>query len=194
MLAPFERVVLWFHLTLAALLLCAGQAVPNRGLLLLAAAAIALACVLLARLLVGRSARVTALARAAAALVAVPMTFTLLGRYLPAIHAEPYEWVMREQDVALLGRDAWWLLRGVLDHAWFTDLLQLVYASFYALPLLVGVALAARGRWAEVEASTACVTFAFFVSYLGYFLWPATSPYLFVDEFVPVVGDRKSVV
>jgi membrane-associated phospholipid phosphatase len=188
MVGSFERVVIWFHLTLAALLVCAGGVVPHRGLLLALGAAATLSMLALSWALLRRSPRAAALCRFAAALVMIPATFTLLGSYLPAIHPEPYEWTMRDQDVALFGQDAWWLLRGVLDHPLVVDTLQLVYASFYGLPVAVGIALAWQRRWVDVEAGTACMSFGFFVSYLGYFLWPATSPYLFVDEFLPVVG------
>ncbi len=97
----------------------------------------------------------------------------------PVIEAlNPERW-----DAALAAADARWLAAlgeawfGLLGRpAWLTDLLYGAYASFYLLP--VSVAGAAR-RWrgpAAFERVVLALLLCFYLSYAGYFLWPALGP------------------
>ncbi|HVY49313.1 MAG TPA: phosphatase PAP2 family protein, partial [Minicystis sp.] len=61
---------------------------------------------------------------------------------------------------------------------WLTDLASIAYVSFYALPVVVALgALSRHGRGA-FEACVFTVVATFLVSYVGYFVWPATGPRL----------------
>jgi membrane-associated phospholipid phosphatase len=106
----------------------------------------------------------------------------VLGLYLllqPVIEAvNP-----RRYDALLAAADARWfgpLAAGWRDllgrPPWLTDLLYAAYASFYLLP--VGVAAAARWRRgaAAFEQVVLPLLLGFYLSFLGYFLWPALGP------------------
>jgi len=106
----------------------------------------------------------------------------VLGLYLllqPVIEAvNP-----RRYDAALAAADARWFgplaegWRTLLGRPpWLTDLLYAAYASFYLLP--VGVAAAARLRRgaAAFERVVFPLLLGFYLSFLGYFLWPALGP------------------
>ena len=92
--------------------------------------------------------------------------------------ANPHRW-----DPVLARTDAHWF--GPLAARWrgalgrpsaFTDLMYLAYASFYFLP--VAVALLARRRLgpAAFERFAFTLLLGFYLSFLGYFLWPAEGP------------------
>jgi membrane-associated phospholipid phosphatase len=106
----------------------------------------------------------------------------VLALYLalqPVIEAlNPRRW-----DAALAAADARWFAalgaawRGLLGRpAWLTDLLYAAYVSFYLLP--VGVAAAARLRRGPqaFERAVLALLLCFYLSYAGYFLWPALGP------------------
>jgi membrane-associated phospholipid phosphatase len=182
---PCERLIAWFHLTLALLLVIAGEHVPGQWLLAALFCAIASSMWALERGLAQTPAPKATLVRGFLALVGVPWTFTELGWLLPMIHPEPFEWRMLEQDRWLLGGDAWQLL-APWSSPWLGELLQWVYASFYFLPVAIGVALGCQRRWLQMEAVVAVFVLGFYLSYLGYFLWPAMAPYQFFSHEAPL--------
>jgi membrane-associated phospholipid phosphatase len=102
--------------------------------------------------------------------------FLLLQPLLTA--ANPARW-----DTVLAGVDARWF--GSLAAAWhgafgrpsaFTDLVYLGYASFYFLPLAVAVLARTRLGPDRFEAVVFTLLLGFYLSFLGYFLWPAEGP------------------
>lgn len=126
-------------------------------------------------LLVLRLGRAKSLLRDFAPVALLPAIFLLLQ---PLVAANPARW-----DAALAAADARWF--GALAPAWqgafgrpalFTDLVYLAYASFYFLPL--GVALLTRLRLGaeRYERTAFTLLLGFYLSFLGYFLWPAEGP------------------
>lgn len=104
-----------------------------------------------------------------------PIAFSALGLILPGVHPEPFEYVWLAWDRALFGTDVARFADGRLS-GWFAELLQLVYASFYVIP--IGAALGARrGRGAAAfDRATTILVGAFLCSYLGYLLVPTLGP------------------
>lgn len=103
-------------------------------------------------------------------------TFLLLQPLVVAVNG--HRW-----DAPLAATDARWF--GALAARWrgafgrpaaFTDLVYLAYASFYLLPLTV--ALLARRRLGPdgFERVAFTLLLGFYLSFLGYFLWPAEGP------------------
>ena len=119
--------------------------------------------------------------RGAFALFAVPLVFSAMGLVLPALHPEPWEWTWMAWDRALLGSDPTVAAGGWLTPAW-TELLQWVYTSFYAIPIVTIATLGWRRGGDEFDRALITVTFCFLVTYLGYFLWPTLPPYLFLPH------------
>jgi len=64
-----------------------------------------------------------------------------------------------------------------------TELLQIVYATFYFLPMILAVSLVLNNRKTEADYSVFAVIFGFFVSYIGYFLFPAVGPRFHLHDF-----------
>ncbi|MEJ2696551.1 MAG: phosphatase PAP2 family protein [Candidatus Sulfobium sp.] len=57
-----------------------------------------------------------------------------------------------------------------------TDVLQVSYSSYYFLPLILGFSLKANGENLRFERSLFLVMLCFYLSYIGYLLWPALGP------------------
>lgn len=57
-----------------------------------------------------------------------------------------------------------------------TDFLQLSYSSYYFLPVILGIALKAHNEDLHFERSLFLVMLCFYLSYVGYLLWPALGP------------------
>jgi membrane-associated phospholipid phosphatase len=91
------------------------------------------------------------------------------------------EWLVAA-DRRLLGGDATvWCSR--VAHPVVTEVLQLAYATFYALPVLVAVELYAGERdWRFRQWGFVCA-FGFFVSYAGYLSLPAVGPRFTLHAF-----------
>jgi len=91
------------------------------------------------------------------------------------------EWLIAA-DRRLLGGDATvWFSR--VAHPVVTEALQVAYATFYALPVLVAVELYAGEReWRFRQWAFVCA-FGFFVSYAGYLSLPAVGPRFTLQAF-----------
>jgi len=106
----------------------------------------------------------------------VLLVFLLLQPLVEALN--PRRW-----DAALAAVDARWF--GALAARWhrafgrpatFTDLVYLAYASFYFLPIAVAVLARLRLGPEDFERVAFRILLGFYLSFLGYFLWPAEGP------------------
>ncbi len=116
------------------------------------------------------------LARDFAPVAMVVAIFMLLQPIIAALNPVRYDAVLAAADARWLAplAAAW---RGALGRPdWFTDLVYAAYVSYYLLPPAVLVT-ARAWRGPEVFEQVAFATLlAFYLSYLGYFLWPASGP------------------
>lgn len=58
----------------------------------------------------------------------------------------------------------------------FTDILQGAYSAYYFLPLSLGLILKLRGRDGEFDRTVFLILLCFYLSYVGYILFPALGP------------------
>jgi membrane-associated phospholipid phosphatase len=111
-------------------------------------------------------------------------TFEMVGHLVPIISPDSREnWLLRA-DRMLFGSDPtrWF---GWSEHFPFvTELLQIIYSSFYFLPLILAWRLLRQRNYAALEHALLLLIAGFLISYLGYLLIPARSPYrLFAYPF-----------
>ena len=106
----------------------------------------------------------------------ITFLFMQLGKVVP--YANPFhgERLLHRLDTALfLG----WNPNGLLDHLAFpllTEVLQIVYAGYYLLPLILLPALLWRRQVGRTLLCLTPILLGFLLSYLGYFVLPATGP------------------
>jgi len=169
-LRPSERLT---ALVLAGLLVLAALARPEGWVLRATVFAGLLLVVLWLSRVRGKG---TTMLRDFLPVLVVLLVFLLLQPLVVAVN--PRRW-----DAALAALDGRWFR--VLAAAWhgafgrpavFTDLAYLAYASFYLLPLAVGVLARLRLGPEGFEQVVFAILLGFYLSFLGYFLWPAEGP------------------
>lgn len=57
-----------------------------------------------------------------------------------------------------------------------TDILQIAYTTYYFIPIVFGILLLRNGQKKEFERSLFLVLFCFYLSYIGYIIFPALGP------------------
>ncbi len=185
---PSERIGL-IALLLVSLLL-AGLRPPGTGRTLLLLAIIGAAAALATRL--GARGGLPGLVRDAMPYVVVVVLFTHLQPAIEAVNTARY-------DALLAGLDGRWF--GGLVAAWhgalgrpapFTDAVYVVYVSFYLLPVVVLLSIRTwRGR-ELMERASFTVLVGFYLSFVGYFLWPTAGPRLPVSQEAALGGGDVS--
>jgi membrane-associated phospholipid phosphatase len=166
----------WFVLLLAVIALDF-RAIPSPGIAIAAHGAgllVALAVPWMAKRLPAERAHVL---RAAVSLLMVPFAFEALGHLVPYVSPDSRESWLRRADLLLFGSDPTRWIGSSDRFPWLTEVLQLVYMSFFFLPLILAARLIARRDWRGLERATLVIVLGFFISYLGYLLVPARSPY-----------------
>jgi membrane-associated phospholipid phosphatase len=122
--------------------------------------------------------------RALASCAGLPLTFSSYSWLLPAAHPEPYEYCWLACDRALFGSDLSAAALGSLPPVVLTAL-QVIYASFYLLPIAAGLLVARARGGAAFDRAMAILVGCFLMSYLGYLLFPTLPP-----ETVLAAGGR----
>jgi membrane-associated phospholipid phosphatase len=78
-------------------------------------------------------------------------------------------------DYALFGvHPTLWMERWIAS--WFTDVMSLAYVSYYFIPLILVAALYRKDRMMEFDRAVFVLAFGFYVSYIGYLIFPAVGP------------------
>jgi membrane-associated phospholipid phosphatase len=67
-----------------------------------------------------------------------------------------------------------WMQRWISP--WFTDIMSLAYLSYYFLPVIFIAALYLKDRMLEFDEAMFILTFGYYVSFIGYLLFPAVGP------------------
>jgi membrane-associated phospholipid phosphatase len=184
---PSERLGLMALLILSLIL--AALRPPGAGSVLLVLAVTAAAAVLLCR---APDAGLPGLARDAAPYAVMVVIFTHLQPAIEAINPARY-------DAYLAGLDQRWL--GDVVRAWrgamgrptaFTDTVYLAYASFYFLPVVVLLAVRTFRRGDAMERASFTILLGFYLSFVGYFLWPTSGPRQPSSEEAALGGEAVS--
>jgi len=64
-----------------------------------------------------------------------------------------------------------------------TEILQIVYGMFYLLPILLGLFLLRKKKYVAMDYSVFIIIYGFYLSYLGYFIWPGIGPRFTLHNF-----------
>ncbi|MBL9079164.1 MAG: phosphatase PAP2 family protein [Planctomycetes bacterium] len=165
----------------------ATQSVGDRLAHLATHAAVLLAVVVVHWLAVRRSPAAARPWRAALAIVGLPVVFSAMAWLLPAVHPEPYEWLWLAVDRAWFGGDVGALVIPWL-RPWSVELLQLVYAVFYFVPIAACVGAGWRCGAAAFDRALLGIVGGFLASYLGYLLVPTLGPKVVLAFAQPLEG------
>lgn len=119
----------------------------------------------------------------------IPLNFTELHDLVHVVHPHDFDPVLIQMDHFLLGvNPTVWLER--LLNPWLTEILQVVYSTFYFLPIVLGILLIRAHKEKELHLFVFQVVYGFYLSYIGYFLFPALGPRFSLASLqtVPLTG------
>jgi membrane-associated phospholipid phosphatase len=196
LLYPADKIVIAYLVIIAALIVAFSFRIPVWPQLIAAHTLVIIAVLLLAKWEQGASRRVAASPPRSAALsrfihgwypvALITATFKELTYLIPLIHPRDFDAKLAAIDYRLFGtHPTVWLER----FTWpaITEVLQIVYATYYFLPLILG-ALLWHKRWFEpYKFWVFVVTLGFYVSYLGYIAVPATGP-----RYLPAIQEAQT--
>jgi membrane-associated phospholipid phosphatase len=78
-------------------------------------------------------------------------------------------------DFSIFGvQPTFWMQRWIVP--WLTDILSLAYISYYFIPVVFIFVLYLRNRMVELDRSVFVLAFGYYVSFIGYILFPAVGP------------------
>jgi membrane-associated phospholipid phosphatase len=75
------------------------------------------------------------------------------------------------------------------SHPLITEILQIVYGSFYLLPILLGLFLLKKKRYLATDFAVFLVVYGFYLSYIGYFALPGIGPRFTLHNFETINQD-----
>jgi membrane-associated phospholipid phosphatase len=105
----------------------------------------------------------------------VLVIFDSLGWLVHAIHPRDIDPFLIRLDYLIFGGYPTVMLESV-QRPLLTDILQVAYSSYYFLPLSLGLLLKLKGREREFDKVVFFILLCFYLSYVGYMLFPALGP------------------
>ncbi|OGB69921.1 MAG: hypothetical protein A2Y94_08685 [Caldithrix sp. RBG_13_44_9] len=111
----------------------------------------------------------------------LPLFFTALHYLIPAIHPGNIDLTLIKIDHYLTRTNPTvWIEQFYFP--WLTECLQLVYLTFYFLPLVVLIPLHCRDNLKRFDRFAFAILLSFYLSYFGYLLFPALGPRYFLSH------------
>ena len=103
------------------------------------------------------------------------LTFKELYFLIEPIRGHDYDWLFIKIDRWIFGTDPTLFLLKI-SFPLLTEILQIIYSSFYLLPVLLGLFLLRKKRYLAMDYAVFTVIYGFYLSYLGYFALPGIGP------------------
>ncbi len=122
--------------------------------------------------------------------IVIFVVFDTLTILVPGIRSHDIDYLLIRADYFLFRTyPTVWMER--FYNPFLTDLLQVGYLSYYFLPIILGATLKIQKRNAEFEEGLLFILLCFFLSYVGYILFPALGPRYTMEHLqsLPVQGN-----
>ena len=104
----------------------------------------------------------------------VVLIYESLGNLIQYLQPDVDPWLI-QIDFFMFGvHPTLWMEQWIVP--WFTDILSLAYLSYYFIPVVFIVVLYLKGRMVELERSIFVLAFGYYISFIGYILFPAIGP------------------
>lgn len=105
----------------------------------------------------------------------VLVIFDSLGWLVHSIHPRDIDPFLIRLDYLIFGGYPTVMLESI-QRPMLTDVLQIAYSSYYFLPLSLGLLLKLKGKEKEFDKVVFFILLCFYLSYVGYMLFPALGP------------------
>lgn len=110
------------------------------------------------------------------------LVFKELYFIIDPIRGKIYDYILIEIDRFLFGGDPTHFL-DKFSNPFLTELLQIVYGTFFFLPIILGISLLIKDKKRELYYMAFIIVLGFFLSYIGYLLLPAIGPRFTLHDF-----------
>lgn len=110
------------------------------------------------------------------------MTFKELYYLIKPVRQFDFDWLFIKIDLWIFGVNPTQVLHKI-SFPLLTEMLQIVYALFYVLPVILILALIINKRYKASDYAVFSIIFGFYLSYLGYFAMPAIGPRFTLHNF-----------
>ncbi len=107
--------------------------------------------------------------------VSVLIIFDSLGLIVHRINPQDIDYLLIRFDYLIFGGYPTVYLERFI-YPPLTDILEIAYSTYYFMPISLGVFLKVRGENGVFEKSLFLILFCFYLSYVGYMLFPALGP------------------
>ncbi|MGD1075681.1 MAG: phosphatase PAP2 family protein [Thermodesulfovibrionales bacterium] len=107
--------------------------------------------------------------------VCVLIIFDSLEGLVHSVHPRDIDPLLIRLDYLIFGGYPTVMLESIYSPL-LTDILQTAYATYYFLPICFGLILKLQGRELEFDRTLFLILFCFYLSYIGYLLFPALGP------------------
>ncbi|GLI54226.1 phosphatase PAP2 family protein [Thermodesulfovibrio yellowstonii] len=105
----------------------------------------------------------------------VLIAFDTVGELTPYINPRDIDEILLNLDYSILGFYPYVYFERIAN-PFFTELMQISYCVYYILPFLIGVYLIKNGNKKEFYRALFIVLFCYYLSYIGYMIFPALGP------------------
>lgn len=113
--------------------------------------------------------------------VSVLIIFDSLGLIVHRINPQDIDYLLIRADYLIFGGYPTVFLEKII-YPPLTDILQVAYSTYYFIPVTLGVALKMRGDNGAFEKSLFFILLCFYLSYIGYMIFPALGPRYAMDH------------
>jgi len=104
----------------------------------------------------------------------VVLIYESLGDLIQYLQPDVDPWLI-QIDFSIFGvQPTLWMEQWIVP--WFTDIMSLAYLSYYFIPVVLIAVLYLKDRMAEFNRSMFVLAFGYYVSFIGYILFPAIGP------------------
>ncbi len=105
----------------------------------------------------------------------VLIIFDSMGMIVHTINPHDIDYLLIRIDYRIFGGYPTVFLERLISPV-LTDVLQVAYSSYYFLPVIFGITLRVKGKSEAFEKSLFLILLCFYLSYIGYLLFPAVGP------------------
>lgn len=113
--------------------------------------------------------------------ICVLLIFDSLEWVVHSINPQDIDPLLIRLDYLIFGDHPTVMLEQIM-HPILTDLLQIAYTTYYFIPVSYGIVLLSKQKRDEFDRSIFLILFCFYLSYLGYILFPALGPRFTIDH------------
>ena len=104
----------------------------------------------------------------------VILIYESLGDLIQYLQPDVDPWLIKI-DFSIFGvQPTLWMEQWIVP--WFTDIMSLAYLSYYFIPVVLITVLYLKDRMMELDRSVFVLAFGYYISFIGYILFPAIGP------------------